>query len=150
MGEFHTLIQELKLFDSEYFVKQFRMMPTKLEELLSWVAPKIVKSSVKREPIGPEERLCVTLRYLSTGDAHVTIAASYRISPTTISRIVKETTEAIWESLIENNYLNPPQTKNEWRKIANGFESKWNFPHCVGALDGKHVLIQALAKSGSL
>ena len=40
-GEFHTLIQDLKLFDSEYFFKQFRMTPTKLEELLSWVAPKI-------------------------------------------------------------------------------------------------------------
>ena len=34
-GEFHTLIQDLKLFDLEYFFKQFRMTPTKLEELLS-------------------------------------------------------------------------------------------------------------------
>ena len=55
-GEFHTLIQDLKLFDSEYFFKQFRITP-KLEELLSWVAPKIEKSSVRREPIGPEQRL---------------------------------------------------------------------------------------------
>ena len=52
-GEFHTLIQDLKLFDSEYFFKQFRMTPTKLEELLSWVALKIKKSSVRRELIGP-------------------------------------------------------------------------------------------------
>ena len=55
-GEFHTLIQDLKLFDSEYFFKQFRITP-KLEELLSWVAPKIEKSSVTREPIRPEQRL---------------------------------------------------------------------------------------------
>ena len=40
-GEFHTLIQDLKLFETEYFFKQFRMTPTKLEELLSWVALKI-------------------------------------------------------------------------------------------------------------
>ena len=52
-GEFHTLIQDLKLFDTEYFFKQFQMTPTKLEELLSWVAPKIEKSSVRHELIGP-------------------------------------------------------------------------------------------------
>ena len=93
--EFHALIQDLKLFDSEYFLKQFRMTSTKLEELLSWIAPKTEKSSIRREPIDPEQRLCVTLRYLVTGDAHVTIAASYRISPTSISTILKKTTCAI-------------------------------------------------------
>ena len=75
--EFHILIQDLKLFDLfECFFKQFSMTPTKLEELLSWVALKIEKSSVRREPIGPEQRFCVTLCYLVTGDAHVSIVAS--------------------------------------------------------------------------
>lgn len=36
-----------------------------------------------------------------------------------------------------------PKTEDDWMKIANGFEQQWNFPHCVGALDGKHVLLQA-------
>ena len=81
-GEFHTVVAYLKLFDHEYFQKQFRMSPTKLEELLGWIVPRITKSSEKRQPIGPEERLCVTLRYLVTGDAQVTISSSYRISPT--------------------------------------------------------------------
>ena len=80
------------------------MTPTKLEELLSWVAPKIEKSSVRREPIGPEQRLCVTLRYLVTGDAYVTIAASYRISPTSVGRIIKETTGGIWDVLLEKGF----------------------------------------------
>ena len=71
------------------------MTHAKLEELLSWVAPKIEKSSVRREPIGPEQRLCVTYRYLVTGDGHVKIAASYRISPTSNGKIIKETTGRI-------------------------------------------------------
>ena len=100
-GEFHTLIQDLKLFDTEYFFKQFQMTPTKLEELLSWVALKIEKSSVMHELIGPEQRLCVTLRYLVTRDGCVTIAASYRISPTSIGRIIKETRGAIWDILLQ-------------------------------------------------
>ena len=150
-GEFHIFIQDLKLFDSEYFFKQFRMTPTKLEELLSWVAPKIEKSSVRRKPIGPEQRLCVTFRYLVTGDAHVTIAASYRISPTSTGRIIKESTGAIWNILLEKGFLQPSQSSKDWENISRGFENRWNFPHCVGALDGKHVIgKQAPAKSGSL
>ena len=122
------------------------MTPTKLEDLLSWVPRKIEKSSVRREPIGPELRLCVNLRYLVTGDAHVTIAASYRISPTSIGRIIKESTGAIWDVLLEKGFLQPPQSSKYWENISRGFENRWNFPRCVGALDGK----QAPAKSGSL
>lgn len=149
-GEFHCLIQDLKLFDHEFFFTQFRMLPSKFEELLSWVAPKITKSTIKRDPIGPEERLCVTLRYIVTGDAQVTIAASYRISQASIGRIIKETTAVIWDVLMEKGFLKAPETEYQWKKVALSFEEKWNFPHCVGAIDGKHIVIQAPAKSGSL
>ena len=43
------------------------------------------------EPISVCQRLCVALRCLVTGDAHVTIAAGYRMSSAAIGRIVKET-----------------------------------------------------------
>ena len=123
-GEFHRLIQDLQSFDSEYFLKQFRMTPTKLEELWSLVAPKIENSSVRREKIDPEQRLCVTPRYLLTGDAHVTIAASYRISPTSIGMIIKETTCEIWDVLLEKGYLQPPQSSKDWVNISRGFENR--------------------------
>ena len=63
-GEYHVLVKELKLFDHEFFFKQFRMSPTRFEELLQLVGPVITKSSLRREAIGPEERLCITLRFL--------------------------------------------------------------------------------------
>ena len=113
-GEFYTLVEDLKLFDIEYFFKQFRMTPRKLEELLGWVAPRILKSNVKREAISPEERLCVTLRYVVTGDAHVTI----RISPTSIRRIIKETTKVIWNVLLDKGFLKAPNSAQKWKKIA--------------------------------
>ena len=101
-GEFHLLIQEMKLFDHQYFYQQFRMSPPKFEELLNLVAPRIAKCSLQREPIGPSERLCCTLRYLVTGDAQSTIAASYRISKASVCRIVKETTDVLWDVLKDN------------------------------------------------
>ena len=51
------------------FFKQFRMDPCQMEEVLKWVAPKIYKRETRADVIGPAERLCVTMRYLATGDA---------------------------------------------------------------------------------
>ena len=149
-GEFHLLIKDLKLFDNEYFFKYFRMSPNKFEELLALVAPLITKECKVREPICPAERLCVTLRHLVTGDSHITIATSYRMSPTTVGRIIKETCSVIWKVLLDNGYLKSPTCEEEWLTIATEFERKWNYPNCVGAIDGKHVVMQAPPRSGSV
>jgi hypothetical protein len=42
-----------------------------------------------------------------------------------------------------------PKTEQDWKNVAKTFQDRWNFPHCVGALDGKHVLIQKPLNSGS-
>jgi hypothetical protein len=43
-----------------------------------------------------------------------------------------------------------PKSEQEWLDIAQGFQDNWNFPHCLGALDGKHVSIQKPPNSGSI
>lgn len=45
--------------------------------------------------------------------------------------------------------LQVPQTPEDWHSVANKFQLKWNFPKCLGAIDGKHVVIQAPQNSGS-
>ena len=139
----------MKIFDQQYFFPQLRMTPEKFEELLKLVTPRIIKSSLTREPIRPSERLCVTLRYLVTGDAQTTIAASYRMSKTSVSRIIQGTTDAPWDVLVDNGFLKVPQSEEEWLAIANQFEAEWNFGNCLGAIDAKHVVMQAPARSGS-
>lgn len=42
-----------------------------------------------------------------------------------------------------------PQLREEWEEIARGFQSRWNFPNCLGAIDGKHILIQAPPHCGT-
>lgn len=43
-----------------------------------------------------------------------------------------------------------PNTKEEWEQIADDYFNKWQFPNCLGALDGKHVTIRSPKNSGSL
>lgn len=47
-------------------------------------------------------------------------------------------------------YLPCPATEEQLKRIANDFETKWQFNHCLGAIDGKHVVMQAPARSGSM
>ncbi|XP_057671278.1 putative nuclease HARBI1 isoform X2 [Diorhabda carinulata] len=42
-----------------------------------------------------------------------------------------------------------PCTKGEWEKIAKEFENKWNFPYTIGAIDDKHIVIEAPPNAGS-
>lgn len=42
-----------------------------------------------------------------------------------------------------------PASEDDWRKVADEFESKWNYPGCIGAIDGKHVAVKQPADSGS-
>lgn len=42
-----------------------------------------------------------------------------------------------------------PRTPEEWNNISDDFYKLWQFPHCIGCMDGKHVMIQAPANSGS-
>ena len=85
------------------------MTPGRLEELLCLVGPYLVKNSTTHEPISPAERLAVTLRFLATGDSQKGIAFSFRLGHATVTKIVEETSEALWKSL--SNYIKAPSTK---------------------------------------
>ena len=84
-----------------------------------------------------KETVRVTLHYLHTGDSQVTIGTSYRISPTKIGRIISETCRVIWYVPNKKGFIKAPTSKKEWLYIATELDSKWNFPYCLGDIDGK-------------
>ena len=47
------------------------------------------------------------------------------------------------------DYLKTPENKEDWSQISQQFEEEWNFPHCLGAVDGKHVAIECPHNAGS-
>ena len=125
------------------------MSPQRFEHLLSLVGPLITKENTRlRGAITAAEWLTLTLRYLASGDAQQSQTFNFRIGKSTVSGIIRETCDAIW-NVLHGVYLKTPSTPREWKKISQDFNDLWNFPHCLGAGDGKHVVIECPKKSGS-
>jgi hypothetical protein len=127
-----------------YIDRYMRMSPDNFTYLRDLAGPKIVReNTVMREAITASERLALTIHYLAYGESQQSMSFSYRIAKSTVSSIITETYEALWEALA-GTYLRTPKTHEEWMAISDGFRDIWNFPHCLGAVDGKHISMKLI------
>ncbi|OXU16892.1 hypothetical protein TSAR_003430, partial [Trichomalopsis sarcophagae] len=76
-----------------------------------------------RSNISPDERLAITLRFLSTGDNINSIALNYRIGVSTCYNIIKETCMVIFEKL-SLIYLQFLDQENNYGLVKNGLWRK--------------------------
>lgn len=42
-----------------------------------------------------------------------------------------------------------PKNVDDWLEVADDYAVQWQFPHCLGAVDGKHIRIVPPPDSGS-
>lgn len=177
-GITQKLINEMRGEDSNGFREFVRMSSDQFDFLLNRVQPIISKKDTNmRKAISAETRLLITLRYLASGDSYRSLTFLFRVPHNTISGIIPQVCKAIYDTLCVDylkvfkstkcdiksffccdSYNTPiicslpkvPNTAEEWIRIANDFNSKWHFPNCIGALDGKHITIRCPKNSGSL
>uniref|UniRef100_A0A8C2HNS4 DDE Tnp4 domain-containing protein n=1 Tax=Cyprinus carpio TaxID=7962 RepID=A0A8C2HNS4_CYPCA len=121
-GNHHHLVQEL--YNDRLRFKSYFMLTLEPFELLHEKVPTRTDTNM-RKPIRSKERFSICLRFLATGDSFVNIAFSHRVGTSTVATIVDEVTRLNWDVL-------------------------WKFPDFTGAIDGKHVVLQAPPNSGSL
>ena len=76
------------------------------------------------------------------------IVYNFRIDVLTARQIVIDECPAIWDALASIRL--PVPSKVEWHSTADDFFMRWNFPNCIGAIDGKHIMIQCPVNSESL
>ncbi|XP_018399373.1 PREDICTED: uncharacterized protein LOC108777074 [Cyphomyrmex costatus] len=143
--DFTVLVKELKK-DNDLFFRYTRMSLAVYNNLLKKISPLLMKTSL-RKPLIPEQRLLITLRYLAGGESILSIALNYRVGESTVRAVIIETCSVIID-VLSSVYLKQPDEK-DWLHISKGFSDIWNMPNCVGAIDGKHILIEAPPNSGS-
>jgi len=149
LGAFHTLFQELLNEDSQDLKDYIRLDKSQFNQLVDKLSTHLLKEDTQfRESIKPDEMCCATLRYFASGETFRSLAFQFRLGRTTLARIINEVTLAIVEEL-GPEFLRTPKTTEEWLELSRKFEQRWNFPNGLGAVDGKHIVMQQPWKSGS-
>ncbi|XP_072375196.1 uncharacterized protein [Diabrotica undecimpunctata] len=143
-----SLTEEFIQVDDEKYSNFLRMNEGTFNKLLGIIEHVITKKSIFPDTISAKHKLIITLRYLATGESFRSLMYNYRVSESAISLFIPIVCEAIYEAL-KNEYLKVPRTTAEWLEIAKDFETLWNIPNVVGALDGKHIMIKAPKSQGS-
>ena len=145
---YRKLIMDLRN-DENIFFEYFRMTTDIFDALVMAMQPLLQKNDTyMRDAITPEGQVAMALRFLASGDSFSSLALLFRKGKTTIKRALYDVCDAIW-SCLQKQCL-PEPIESTWRTIANRFHDRWQFPYCIGAIDGKHCVIQAPANTGSL
>lgn len=79
-------------------------------------------------------------RPLATGETYRSLAFSFRLGFSNTRTIIEEVCEGI-RKVLRLIYM-PKLTKEDWLNISRDYKEIWNFPNCIGSLDGKHINIQ--------
>lgn len=149
-GNWDNLMVKLRADDPEEFFKYLRMTPALFDELLNRLTPRIERQDTRfRKAIQPGLKLAVTLRHLATGDEYPSLAYEFRLSRKTIAKFVPEVCHAIHQELVDDVMLLPSDEAG-WRRVEEQFRLRWNVPHAIGAMDGKHIRIKKPEHTGGL
>ena len=149
-GYFTNIVRELMIEDSAAYREMMRMNHEDFKKILKAIEPDITPRQVMggHKVIAAAERLTLTMRFLATGETYRSLSFQFRISRAAIAYIVDEVCKAIVKN-IGPVCLKVPSSHEEWLAIASKFEERWNYPNCLGAIDGKHIVIQPPPNSGS-
>ena len=104
-GQYEQLMTELRETDPDGFKAFQRLTPELWNEVYEKVAPRIERqTTVMREPISAGHRLAITLRFLATGDSYMTQMFGFRVADNTVSGIVPDTCNALYEVLADEYF----------------------------------------------
>nr|CAH7717953.1 unnamed protein product [Callosobruchus chinensis] len=149
LGALNNLVTELRDQDEMHFENFLRMKTVDFDYLLEKVSSRIRKKDTSmRRAITPKERLIINSSAQTAGDSYRSLMYLFRVPANTISLIIPEVCQAIYD-VLKDEFLKMPTIEANWDNIADDFMQKWNFPNCVGAIDGKHVNLKAPVNSGS-
>ena len=132
----------------EHFIrrKAFVSRPTNmfgymLERLQGISRPRRGYRSAIRQNISLRERLVITLRFLASGACQRLFSFPFRLGASTVHYLWLETCDLIWRAFA-SEFLRVPSSRKEWLAICADFNRLWNFPHCICAIDGKHITLR--------
>lgn len=101
-GFFSEFNKQLRAEDPELFKNFIRMKAADFDLLVDLVQPLIERQDTRtrfRKAISAAERLALTIRFHATGDDYDSLMFLFRMSKSSISNIILETCQALYDTL---------------------------------------------------
>ncbi|XP_028569510.2 uncharacterized protein LOC114588406 isoform X2 [Podarcis muralis] len=126
-------------WDDQLWQENFRMSRRTFMELCDRLRPVLERQTTNmRAPITVEKQLAIAVWKLATPDSYRSVAECFGVGRSTVSRIVMEVCQALYDVYHHVVHLAGAQ------EVMEGFAAK-GFPHCIGVLDATHIPIIAPA-----
>lgn len=147
-GRYATDFEDMVNGD-RFFKDNFHMSKETFDHLFELVEKDLnpKRNTRPKDAIPPRLKLALVIEFLASGGLQRHLASCYRVSKQHMGTIIDQVCDAICRALRSTI---PEPSHEAFLDVANGFNTRWNFPNCVGAIDGKHVSIKAPSNAGSV
>lgn len=130
----------LQTYTDEQWLKDFRMT----HGTFLWLCERLrlylqARHSRWRKPLTVLHRVALVLYHLASGADYRTVGNVFGVSKATVCLAVRRVTCAIVDHLMPEIIQFPEGDRFD--EVINGFEERWGFPQCIGAIDGTHIPI---------
>ncbi|XP_036410905.1 protein ANTAGONIST OF LIKE HETEROCHROMATIN PROTEIN 1-like [Megalops cyprinoides] len=132
----------MKEYQPRDWLEKFRMSKDTFFFLCNKLKPRLTRQDTHfRLALPLEKRVAVALWRLATNVEYRTISTLFGVGRSTVCKCVRDVCHAI-VSLLKPLYLQQP-SEQEMEDTARLFNTRWGFPHCIGAIDSLHIAIIA-------
>ncbi len=140
---------ELRIEDPAGFQNFVRCEPAMFQEMVDRLTPLFCKLNTNyRKALDTGLKVAIALLYMATGDSSKCLQYGFHVAYNCICLLIAEVTSTIVDTYHEEVIITPT-TPDDWMVIAINNSRKWQYHHCLGAIDGKHVAIRKPMKAGS-
>ncbi len=140
---------ELRIEDPASFQNFVQCKPAMFQEMVDRLTPLICKLDMNyRKVLDPGLKVAFTLCYMATGDSSKSLQYGFRVAYNTICVLIAEVSSVIVDAYQEEVIVTTT-TPDDWMIIANTNSHRWQYHHCLGAINGKHVIIRKPMNAGS-
>ncbi|XP_066026359.1 putative nuclease HARBI1 [Pocillopora verrucosa] len=137
----NVLEHEFLHFPDRKWLESYRISKDMFEQLTHDLRSLQRQVTRLRSPVPVRTVVAMLLKRLGKGLDYREIGDKFGVGASTACIKVNEAMKLLVSSKM--HIISKIQRGIDFKRIINGFQRKWNFPQCLGAIDGTHIPIKA-------
>lgn len=141
--------KDVPKFSEMKFKKTFRMSRNTFNQICDEIKTDMSKCvTTFGAPIPSRKRVAIALYYLKSGADFDVVGTNFNVGKTTVCNILTDFCNAMLKHYLHQE-IQFPDSLQQRKQMADGFEMRWQFPGVLGAIDGSHIPIKKPIYEGS-